>query len=78
MARILLFSQWRLWVNINYTSKSLDIYTDLTKKQNYDLNIHTFKACCLYALYRYKEAFEEANKGIDNDLNVPYINIGQS
>ena len=37
---------------------------------NYDTNIHNYKACCLYALCRYKEAFEEANKGFNNELNV--------
>lgn len=40
------------------------------KKPNYDLNIPTNKACCLYALGRYKEAFEEAKKGMTSDLNV--------
>ena len=55
-------------------SKALDVYTELSKKPNYDINIHTNKACCLYALARYKEAFEEAKKGSNTELNV-YIFI---
>jgi hypothetical protein len=46
------------------------VYSDLVKKPNYDLAVHTNKACCLYALGRYKEAFEEAKKGISSELNV--------
>jgi hypothetical protein len=82
MAGILLFSQWRLRVIFFYNSiififlpnsKALDVYTELSKKPNYDLNIHTNKACCLYALARYKEAFDEAKKGSNSELNViPY------
>jgi hypothetical protein len=48
----------------------MDIYSDLIKKTNYDLNLHTNKACCLYALGRYKESLDEAKKGINSDLNV--------
>jgi len=48
----------------------LDIYSDLALMANYDTNIHNYKSCCLYALCRYKEAFEEANKGFNNELNV--------
>lgn len=48
----------------------MDIYSDLALMANYDTNIHNYKACCLYALCRYKEAFEEANKGFNNELNV--------
>mgnify|MGYP002864539581 CR=1 FL=1 len=74
MVGLLLFPQWRLWVIIHFNyfnfSKSLDIYTDLAQKANYDTNIHNYKACCLYALCRYKEAYDEANKGFQNELNV--------
>jgi hypothetical protein len=42
----------------------------LAQLANYDTNIHNYKACCLYALCRYKEAFEEAIKGFQNELNV--------
>ena len=49
--------------------KALAIYRNLTKKASYDQNIHTYIACCLYALTKYKEGLEEAKKGIPNDLN---------
>ena len=32
------------------------------KKQGYDQNVHTYKACCEYALCNYKEAKIEAEK----------------
>ena len=47
----------------------MDIYDELLKKPNCDLNLHTYKACCLYALCKFKEGFEEAKKGIPNELN---------
>ena len=40
----------------------MDIYDELIKRQEYDQNVHTFKACCLYALCQYKEAKMEAEK----------------
>ncbi|MCQ2816309.1 MAG: CDC27 family protein [archaeon] len=52
---------------------ALKIYTEMTKKPNYDLNIHTYKACCLYALTKYKEGLEEAKKGYPSELNVKYF-----
>jgi intraflagellar transport protein 56 len=30
--------------------RAMDIYDELMKRQDYDTNIHTFKACGLYAL----------------------------
>ena len=42
--------------------KAIDIYEELMKRADYDRNIHSFKACCLYALCSYKEAKEEAQK----------------
>ena len=64
----------QLWLAYSYYHngdfpKALQIYKDLTKKSNYDLNIHTYIACCLYALTKYKEGLEEAKKGISNELN---------
>jgi hypothetical protein len=53
----------------------MDVYSDLMKKSGYDLNLHTFRACCLYALCRYKEAFEDAKKGLPSELNVIIYNI---
>jgi hypothetical protein len=55
---------------LNDFSKALDVYSDLIKKPNFDISIHTNKSCCLYALGRYKEAFEEAKKGSNSELNV--------
>ncbi len=44
------------------------------KKQGYDLNLHTYKGCCLYALGRYKEALDETKKGLSSELNVNSYN----
>ena len=49
----------QLWLAYSYYHngdfpKALNIYKNLIKKPNYDLNIHTYIACCLYALTRYK------------------------
>jgi len=64
----------QLWLAYSYYHsgdfpKALAIYRNLTKKASYDLNIHTYIACCLYALTKYKEGLEEAKKGIPSDLN---------
>ena len=40
------------------------------KKGGFDLNFHTYRGCCLYALCRYKEALDEAKKGLSSELNV--------
>lgn len=59
----------------NFNSKSLEIYSELAKKNNYDQNIHSYKSCCLYALCRYKEALEEANLAPSSQLTVNYLLI---
>lgn len=46
----------------------MDIYDELMKRNDYDRNIHSFKACCLYALCSYKEAKAEALKAEDSPL----------
>ena len=48
--------------------KCMDIYDELMKREGYDLNIHCYKACCLYALCNYKEAKVEAEKASDSEL----------
>ena len=48
--------------------KAMDTYDELMKRNNYDTNIHAYKACCMYALCMYKEAKEEANKAEDSEL----------
>ena len=67
--------QNRLWLAYSYFHSgdfpsALSIYTELTKKQNYDLEIHNYMACCYYALCKYKEGFEEAKKGKESPLNT--------
>ena len=42
--------------NVCTYRKSMDIYDELMKRNDYDRNIHAFKACCMYALCNYKEA----------------------
>ena len=64
----------QLWLAYSYYHsgdfpKALQIYRNLTKKASYDLNIHTYIACCLYALTKYKEGLEEAKKGVPSELN---------
>lgn len=46
----------------------MDIYDELMKRQDYDRNLHSYKACCLYALCSYKEAMQEAQKAEDAPL----------
>lgn len=46
----------------------MDIYDELMKRNDYDRNIHAFKACCMYALCNYKEAKVEAKKAEDSEL----------
>ena len=46
----------------------MDIYDELMKRNDYDRNIHAFKACCMYALCNYKEAKAEAKKAEDSEL----------
>lgn len=47
--------------------KAIDVYDEAMKKDN-DLNIHVYKACCLYALCLYQDAENEAKKGPDSPL----------
>lgn len=46
----------------------MDIYDELIKRPDYDHNIHSFKACCQYALCNFKEAKVEAMKAEDSPL----------
>lgn len=48
--------------------KCMDIYDELMKRNDYDRNIHAFKACCMYALCNYKDAKIEASKAEDSEL----------
>ena len=47
--------------------KCLEIYSHWIEKPNSDSILYTYKACCLYALCRYKEAAVEAEKGPKDD-----------
>lgn len=40
----------------------MDVYDELMKRDNYDQQIHLFKAACLYALTHYKESKQECEK----------------
>jgi intraflagellar transport protein 56 len=46
----------------------MDIYDELMKRPDYDRNIHSYKACCLYALCNFKESKQEAAKAEDSSL----------
>lgn len=52
------------WIAYSYFhngdyNKALDAYNEALAKEG-DLNLHAYKACCLYALRQYNEAEEEA------------------
>jgi len=49
--------------------KAIDAYDEALQKEK-DLNIHAYKACCLYALTSYKEAEEEASLAPDGPLKT--------
>ena len=40
----------------------MDIYDELMKRNDYDPQLHLFKAACLYAFTQYKESKAEAEK----------------
>lgn len=42
--------------------RAMDIYDELMKRENYDPQLHLFKAACLYAFTQYKESKVEAEK----------------
>jgi intraflagellar transport protein 56 len=42
--------------------RAMDIYDELMKRDNYDPQLHLFKAACLYAFTQYKESKAEAEK----------------
>jgi intraflagellar transport protein 56 len=46
----------------------MDVYDELMKRNDYDRNIHAYKACCMYALCNYKEAKYEVQKADDSEL----------
>lgn len=39
--------------------KAMDTYDELMRSDGYDRNLHLYKACCLYAECRFKEAKKE-------------------
>ena len=48
----------------------MDIYDELMKRNDYDKNLHSYKACCHYALCNYKEAKQEAQRAEDSPLKT--------
>lgn len=63
-----------LWLAYSYFHngdyrKAHDMYGEAMKKEN-DMNIHAYKACCLYALCEYKEAEEQAIQAPDSPLKI--------
>jgi intraflagellar transport protein 56 len=55
--------------------KAIDTYDDLMRGHDYDKNLHLFKACCLYAECRYKDAKKECEKAGDNVDGPLYIRL---
>jgi intraflagellar transport protein 56 len=53
---------------LTFSRKAMDIYDELMKRPDYDRNLHSYKACCLYALCSYKEAMVEAQKAEEAGL----------
>eukprot|EP00357_Protocruzia_adherens_P032707 CAMPEP_0115006664 /NCGR_PEP_ID=MMETSP0216-20121206/20646_1 /TAXON_ID=223996 /ORGANISM="Protocruzia adherens, Strain Boccale" /LENGTH=564 /DNA_ID=CAMNT_0002373313 /DNA_START=18 /DNA_END=1712 /DNA_ORIENTATION=+ len=50
--------------------KAYDLYDQLTKKPDYDKELHVFKACCLYGLTNYDDAKKECQKGDETPLKI--------
>lgn len=50
--------------------KASNIYDELMKRPDYDKNLHTYKACCFYALTSYEEAKKEAMKAPESPLQI--------
>ena len=50
--------------------KAISIYDDLIKKQDYNKELHIYKACCQYALCNYDEAKRECQKGLESPLFI--------
>ena len=48
--------------------RAMDIYDELMKRDNYNKELHAYKACCLYALCNYKEAKVEAEQADASEL----------
>ena len=48
--------------------KTIDIYDELMKRNDYDRNIHAYKACCMNALCNYKEGKLKAEKAENSEL----------
>lgn len=46
--------------------KAIDTYDELMRGHDYDKNLHLYKACCLYAECKFKEAKAECEKAGDN------------
>ena len=48
--------------------KALEAYSELMRSPSYNPELHTYKACCYYALCQYDEAHEECKKSPDSPL----------
>jgi intraflagellar transport protein 56 len=66
--KLLMWLAYSYFHNGDY-KKALDAYEEAMKKEN-DLNIHAYKACCLYALCQYNEAEAEAKLSPDTPLKI--------
>jgi len=55
--------------------KAMDTYDDLMRNHDYDRNLHLYKACCLYAECRYKDAKKECEKAGDNVDGSLYVRL---
>jgi len=66
--------QLLMWLAFSYFhngdyKKAIDAYDEALQKEK-DLNIHAYKACCLYALTSYQESEEEAKLAPDGPLKT--------
>lgn len=50
--------------------KAIDVYDEILNSKESDPLVHTYKACCLYALCLYQEAEEEAKQAPDSPLKT--------
>ncbi|CAG9322586.1 unnamed protein product [Blepharisma stoltei] len=50
--------------------KAIEAYDELMKNPGYSPELHTYKACCYYALCQYDEAYDECTKAPETPLLV--------
>jgi intraflagellar transport protein 56 len=63
---------WKAYCHfhIGEYQKAIDIYDEILKRDNDNKVIYLYKALCLYAICKYKDAKKEALKGPEKPLQI--------